>query len=49
MRTAGEVAFLEADVVEHFLDDRDVLGLAAVRPAGDGELLVAPVDGIEAT
>ena len=33
---------------EHPLDDRDVLGLAAVRRAREGELLVAPAQLVEA-
>ena len=48
VRAAGEIAFLEAELGEHPLDDRDVLGLAAVRGAGERELLVAPLEGVEA-
>ena len=47
MRAAGEITLLEPDVVEHPLDQRDVLRFSAVRPAGDGELLVAPVELVE--
>jgi hypothetical protein len=44
---AGKVALLESNVVEHSLDDRDVLGLAAVRCARDSELLFTPTERIE--
>ena len=48
VRTAGEGAFLESQVVEHLLHQCDVLGLAAVRCAGHCQLFVAPAQRIEA-
>jgi hypothetical protein len=45
--TAGEVSFLEADVAEHSLHQGYVLGLATVRCARHGELLVAPPKRVE--
>ena len=47
VRPAGEVAFLETDVAEHAFDERDVLGLAAVRRARHGQLLVFPSERVE--
>jgi hypothetical protein len=47
VRTAGEVAFFEPDVAEHALHQIDMLGLAAVGRAGNGKLLVAPLECIE--
>jgi hypothetical protein len=44
----GEIAFLEAKVVQHSLDDRYVLGLTAVGRARDRELFFAPLERIEA-
>jgi hypothetical protein len=45
---AGEIAFLEADVVEHPLHERDVLRLSAVRRARYRELRSFPAQLIEA-
>ena len=47
VRTAGEISFLEPDVVEHLLHQGDVLWLATVRRARDCELLVAPAQRLE--
>ena len=47
VRAAREVALFHADVVEHAFGDRDVLRLAAVRRAGQRELVVAPVQRVE--
>ena len=47
MWTARQIAFLEPDVVEHPLDERDVLGLAAVRRARHRQLLVTPAQLVE--
>jgi hypothetical protein len=44
---AGEIPFLEAEVAEHSLDQRDVLRLSAVGRARDGELLVTPTQRVE--
>jgi hypothetical protein len=44
---AGEISFFHSDVVQHLLDDGDVLGLATVRRAGDSELFVTPAQRIE--
>src|SRR5687768_6203982 len=37
---ARQVTLLEPDIRQHLLDERDMLGLAAVRAAGNRELLV---------
>ena len=47
VRAAGEVALLESDVLEHRLRDRDVFGLAAMRRAGERQLIVAPMQLVE--
>src|SRR3979409_714426 len=47
--TTGEMAFLEADVLQHPLDYRDVLRLTAVRRARDRELFFAPFERVEAS
>jgi hypothetical protein len=47
MGTAGEVAFLEADIAEHALDQGYVFGLATVRRARHRELLVTPAERVE--
>ena len=47
VRTAREISFLEADVLEHRLRDRDVLGFAAVRGTGERQLIVTPMKRIE--
>ena len=47
LRPACEVALLEAEALQHFLDERDMLWLAAVRAARNRELFVPPPEGIE--
>ena len=47
MGTARQIAFLEPDVAEHPLDERDVLRLATVRCARHRQLLVAPAQRFE--
>jgi hypothetical protein len=46
--TTGEIAFLEADIVEHSLHERDVLGLASVRRARHRQLRSFPPQLFEA-
>jgi len=45
---ASEISFLEAKVVEHSLDDCDVLRLPTVRGTRHRELLFTPAERIEA-
>ena len=47
MRPACEVAFLQADRLEHLRGDRDVLGLSRVRRACERELVVAPPERVQ--
>ncbi len=48
VRTTGEITFLETDVVEHFLHERDVLGLTAVGRARHREVRIIPAQCVEA-
>jgi hypothetical protein len=48
VRTAREITFLEANVTEHTLYERNVLRLAAMRRARHGELLLTPAERVEA-
>src|SRR5215203_4228692 len=48
VRATCEVAFLEPDVSQHGLGERNVLGLATVRGTRERELVVAPADFVEA-
>ena len=48
MRAAGEITFLESDVVEHSLHERDVLRLTAMRRARHRELRTLPAELVEA-
>src|SRR5215204_2218749 len=47
LRSAGEITFLQPDVLEHPLNQGNMLGLPAVRAACDGQLLIAPAKRIE--
>ena len=47
MRSAGQIAFLEAEVEEHLRGDGDVFRLAAVGRAGERELVIAPAKLLE--
>jgi hypothetical protein len=45
---AGQISFLEAEIIEHPAGDRDVLRLAAMGRARQRELIVAPPEVVEA-
>ena len=48
MRSAGEIAFLELEGLQHAGSDRQVFRLAAMGGAGQGEFVVTPDQLIEA-
>jgi len=47
VRSTGEIAFLETDVVQHPLHQRHVLRLTAVRRARNSDLLLVPPQLVE--
>src|SRR6266542_1861807 len=49
MRSAGEIAGLETDVVEHPLYEGYMFGLAAVRSACNRELFISPAERVESS
>jgi hypothetical protein len=46
--SAREVSLLEPEILEHALRERDVLRLAAMRRTAQRELVVAPLQHVEA-
>jgi hypothetical protein len=48
VRSAGEIALFELQVAEHLLDELDVFRLPTVGSTRNGQLLIAPVESVEA-